>query len=561
MESLDFQGLRVAIYARYSSDLQTEHSLEDQVRRLREFAEKHGAVVPDELVFADGAMSGESGDRPDFERLIRLATGKPRQVDVILVEDLSRLSRSAADLFGLQRLFEYAEVRLMGLDDGIDTFASHSALTFGLKSLVSSMYIKDLRDKTLRGLEGRALAGLATGGVGYGYRLRAIVGPDGRRLGSAPEIDEAQAKIVQLVFQLCVDGCSLSGIAKRLRDDGVEPPRVNARNRRRGWKETTIRAMLHNERYAGIWKYKERKWRKVPGTSKRRPVSRDPKDVIVSERPELRIINAVLWEAVQGRLRAVRTFYTRKVDGEPKGRAVPGRATPYLFSGLLFCGKCGAPMVISGGSSSNYYRCSGRSRGACENPLSVREDVTRLCLLDELRRRLLSDAGLSYARKRVAEQLGELSRDGSRELAERRSALARIEGQLQNLVDHIAEGRATTAVTERLRALEAHARRARADIARVEAIVQAPVPLPSPDELVARAMRLSERLCQDIPRGREELRRVFRDGRIDLLPQPGGFYVAKSEILPLVLLSQVPPSPPGEGGESRYTASGCAGRI
>jgi hypothetical protein len=70
---------------------------------------------------------------------------------------------------------------------------------------------------------------------------------------------------------------------------------------------------------------------------------------------------------------------------------------------------------------------------------------------------------------------------------------------------------------------------------------------------------LERRLMADVTKGREELRRFFRDGRIDLVPQPGGFYVARSEILPLVLLTQ---TNPGENpGSVRYTGSSCAGRI
>lgn len=67
---------------------------------------------------------------------------------------------------------------------------------------------------------------------------------------------------------------------------------------------------------------------------------------------------------------------------------------------------------------------------------------------------------------------------------------------------------------------------------------------------------LERRLMADIPKGREELRRVFRDAKITLVAQPGGFYIAKSEVLPLVLLVQ-PPSEADPGG--RYTASSCAG--
>jgi hypothetical protein len=76
--------------------------------------------------------------------------------------------------------------------------------------------------------------------------------------------------------------------------------------------------------------------------------------------------------------------------------------------------------------------------------------------------------------------------------------------------------------------------------------------------MIELALALEHRLLADVSRGREPLRRLFKDGRIDLIPQPGGFYIARSEILPLVVLM----SPPPKGSpEERYTASSCAGRI
>src|SRR5690349_20598511 len=98
-------------------------------------------------IFGDRGISGAGTDRPAYEKMMRLVTNKPRELDVIVIEDLSRLSRAAADLFTLQRLFEFLEIRLVGIADGIDTFAKHSTLTFGLKSLVSSIYLEDLRTR------------------------------------------------------------------------------------------------------------------------------------------------------------------------------------------------------------------------------------------------------------------------------------------------------------------------------------------------------------------------------------------------------------------------------
>lgn len=562
----ELEGLTIAVYARFSSEGQREASIEDQVRRCRAYVETRGGVVVDAMIFADRAMSGGGADRPGFSQLMRLATNKPRQVDVIVVEDLSRLSRSAADLFPVQRLLEYAEVRLIGIADGIDTNAAHNKLTFGIKSVIADFYVAELADKTRRGLEGRALAGYATGGVAFGYTTRKATGADGKEIGSDILIVDAEADIVRRIFRMYLEGLSLAGIAAALNSERVEPPRVHSKRRRRGWKDSTIRAILHNESYAGTWTHGKRKWRKVPGTNKRRPT--EGANPHVFDRPHLRIVDVDTWNAVQARLAAVSANYTRSADGKPKGRAVPGRASSYVFSSLLHCAVCGGKMVISGGSSTAYYRCQEYSkRRTCTNSKSVREDVLRTSLLEELRHRLASNDGLAYARKRIAERLGALSREQGGEIKERRRALEKTEANIAKLVDFVTQGLGTKAISDRLKAFEREANEQRRALAALQQAAASPIKLPTPDEMLEIVLNLEKRLTANPTRGREELRRLFRDGRIDLVPQPDGFYVARSEILPLVLLTTPPSVAVDQGGRNgadqdpRYSASSCAGRI
>jgi hypothetical protein len=59
-----------------------------------------------------------------------------------------------------------------------------------------------------------------------------------------------------------------------------------------------MRAMLYNERYAGVWRFKERQWVKALGSNKRTPRPRDASEVITQERPELRIIDPTAWHEV-----------------------------------------------------------------------------------------------------------------------------------------------------------------------------------------------------------------------------------------------------------------------
>jgi DNA invertase Pin-like site-specific DNA recombinase len=113
-----FAGKRVAIYARYSSQLQRESSIEDQVRRCVAFIVEQGGSVDKELVFSDAAVSGSSLQRPGFEKLMRLAEARPAKIDTIVTEDMSRMSRDFADSADIFRRLNYARVQLVGVADG-----------------------------------------------------------------------------------------------------------------------------------------------------------------------------------------------------------------------------------------------------------------------------------------------------------------------------------------------------------------------------------------------------------------------------------------------------------
>ena len=144
---------RVAIYARYSSSLQSERSIEDQVRRCADFVRAAGGAVDDDLIFTDMAISAASLKRAGFEQMMKAVD--EHRVDTIVAEDLSRISRDLADSATLFKRLQYAGVPLIGIADGIDTSSKSAKLTFTVKSLVADLYLDDLRDKTRRGLDSR----------------------------------------------------------------------------------------------------------------------------------------------------------------------------------------------------------------------------------------------------------------------------------------------------------------------------------------------------------------------------------------------------------------------
>lgn len=236
---------RCAIYARFSSEQQRDASIDDQVARCKAFTLQHGGIVDDGLIFADYAVSGASLLRPGFEGLMRaVESGK---AEAIVTEDMSRISRDFADAASIFKRLQFAQIPLVGVGDGVDTSRRDGKMTFTLKSLMSDMFLDDLRDKTLRGLEGRALAGMSTGGLPYGYRGVPIRDELKRSVGSRVEVDPVQADVVRRIFSLYSEGSSYAGIARRLNDENVEPPRAHTRHRRKGWVASTIRELLRNE--------------------------------------------------------------------------------------------------------------------------------------------------------------------------------------------------------------------------------------------------------------------------------------------------------------------------
>jgi DNA invertase Pin-like site-specific DNA recombinase len=166
--------MRAAIYARYSSEGQREASIEDQVRECTETICRRGWTGA--AVYEDKALSGQLGEeqRPGFQAMMDAA--KHRAFDVLVVDDSSRLSRDTADALRALSVLDFYGIKFIGRSDGIDTTQNRSRLLFGIKAAMNEEFLRDLAEKTHRGLEGRARQGLSAGGLPYGYRSGPVTG-------------------------------------------------------------------------------------------------------------------------------------------------------------------------------------------------------------------------------------------------------------------------------------------------------------------------------------------------------------------------------------------------
>ena len=138
--------MRAVIYARYSSDLQRDASIDDQLRLCKAKIEREGWALS--ATYTDRAQSGASRLRQGYQSLLEGA--RKRQFDVVVAEALDRLSRDQEDVAGLFKRLSFAGIRLVTLAEGEIT-----ELHVGLKGTMNALFLKDLADKTRRGLEGR----------------------------------------------------------------------------------------------------------------------------------------------------------------------------------------------------------------------------------------------------------------------------------------------------------------------------------------------------------------------------------------------------------------------
>lgn len=133
--------------------------------------------------------------------------------------------------------------------------------------------------------------------------------------------------------------------------------------------------------------------------------------------------------------------------------------SPYLFSGLLKCGECGANLVIATGGGTHRhkkYACSRRfNGGGCENDLYIRRDDLEDLLLGKLQSEILRPEVIDYAvmefQRQLEAALGSLSDD----LAEMRQRKTRLEAEVRRLVAAIAESGHSKSLLEEIARKEA----------------------------------------------------------------------------------------------------------
>jgi DNA invertase Pin-like site-specific DNA recombinase len=397
---------RAAIYARFSTDLQSDRSIDDQVALCVDHARRQGMTVV--ATYSDRARTSASmiGREGVTEMIAAARAGK---IDVVIVEALDRISRDQEDLAAIYKRCSFAGVRIEAVHDGVA-----DVVQIGVRGLVGALYLEDLKHKVRRGMAGVIRDGRHAGGRGYGYAV--VPGEVG-----ILTIVEDEANVIRDVFVAYRDGASPRKIAGDLNARGVSPPR-GAR-----WGASTINGsadrgygILRNPLYAGRIAWGRVRMIRDPETGKRVSRTMPPDQWQWQDAPHLRIVPESLWQTVQSRL-------SSRMIAHAKGGA--RRRMSHALSGRIRCGVCGGGMALQDHTPKGpRVRCStARESGSCDNRKSMYLGPIEEAVWGGLRDRLAHPAYLEeyvrvYRSERSAARRAAM---GDRDRLERDVATAR----------------------------------------------------------------------------------------------------------------------------------------
>lgn len=356
------------IYARYSSDKQTEQSIEGQLTVCKKYAEDNDLMVVD--TYIDRAMTGTNDNRVAFQQMLA-DSEKAKTWDVVIVYAIDRFGRNSIEIaVNKQKLRKNGKLLISATQrtsENIDgTKNLDGILLENMYIGLAEYYSAELSQKVKRGLEENRRKGLFTGGpIPYGYKV----------IDKKIYVDEDKANVVRYIFQKYSEGMYAKDVINDLTSKGIlfkgKPFIVN-----------TILKMLRLEKYTGIARYGD--------------------EVYTDMYP--RIISDELFERV-GLI----------LEGNRHGCHWAG--TDFLLKGKLICGYCGKPIQGESGTSGSghrnyYYKCSKRKKGEkCEKKI-VRQDNleeyvinTTLELLGNSKNiEMIADAVMEVHKQRMVDQ-------------------------------------------------------------------------------------------------------------------------------------------------------------
>ena len=228
----------VVIYARVSSNTMEQlDSLKAQISGLTKFVSGHNnwKLVD---IHVDIASTKKDSARPAFHQMIEEC--KAGLTDIVVVKSISRLGRDTVEVLDAINTLRESQVRIIFKQEELDTLTVGSSLLISTIEACTQAENETRSDNIKWGIKQRA----SNGSLGF-YR-RKCYGYDKDENGDLV-INEKQAEVIKLIFDLYLGGKSVLGIVKELKERSIKSP-----TGKDNWPKRSIEEMLSNEKYIGV---------------------------------------------------------------------------------------------------------------------------------------------------------------------------------------------------------------------------------------------------------------------------------------------------------------------
>ena len=395
--------MNAVIYARYSSSNQREESIDAQVRECKKYAKQNGLNIL--RIYIDKAQSGTNDKREDFQRMIKDSDKK--DFNTLLIWKQDRFARNRYDSIFYKHILKQNGIKVVSITEPISDDPT-SVITEGILESFAEFYSKSLSENTKRDKKKNALKKQSNGGVTpTGYK----------KLNGKLIVDEEKARIVRYVFQCYINNVSYAKIIKSVREKFCYKISMSG-----------LKTLLANEVYTGKYIYR----------------TNDGETFTYENNHEAIISAETFLQAQEKRLKNKRSPNAGK--GKKK----------YFLSGLIKCGECGAPIVVSHSYKNGlpaYFRlyCLNRKDNKnCNNPTRKME-LAEEAVLNAIKNNILNRKII----KTLAEKACSLQENNtSNKLKELKDELKNIQKAKDNIISAIEMGIFTSSTKSRLEELE-----------------------------------------------------------------------------------------------------------
>lgn len=423
--------------SRDDGDKEESNSITGQRELLRDYISQR-PELREYAVRVDDGFSGSTFERPSFQKMIEDV--KAGRTDCIIVKDLSRFGRNYLDAGEyIEKIFPFLGVRFIAVNDNYDSLGDKKAsddLIIPFKNLINEAYCRDISVKIRSQLEIKRKNGQFLGSfAAFGYLKD-------EQNKNKLVVDQYAADIVRDIFKWKLEGVSPQDIADALNKLGVLSPMEYKRslgmkfttsfktNAKATWSAGTVIRILKNPIYTGVLVQGKET---TPSYKVHKRITKDESEWSVIEDSHEAIISKIDFDSVQKVLKCD----TRR---SPGGKAVG------LFSGMIFCGDCGASMVRktvpAGDKKYVYYVCSAHKQDKSCSPHRMRDTTLEEIVLDSLKQHISEVVDMSelLAITDTAPLRTAQAQKVQRQLDKKHEEYEKLQKLLMSLYENLADG-------------------------------------------------------------------------------------------------------------------------